>query len=100
MAIVGPSGSGKSTTLKLMTRMIDPTYGSVKVDDIDARDVFCLLRERIAVVPQDTCLFDDTILHNICYGNSSATPEQIDEAIRDTGSNLQSTSSSMDCTQR
>ena len=56
------------------------------IDNIDARDVsLSSLRERIAVVPQDTCLFDDTILHNICYGNSNATPEQIDEAIRDTG---------------
>jgi ATP-binding cassette subfamily B protein len=86
VAIVGPSGSGKSTTLKLITRMIDPTEGEVYIDDIDARDVsLSSLRERIAVVPQDTCLFDDSILHNICYGNAAANPEAIESVIKDTG---------------
>ena len=82
-AIVGPSGSGKSTALRLITRMLDATSGSVLVDGVDTRAVSLqALRARVAVVPQDTSLFDDTIEHNIRYGNPTATAEQVSEALR------------------
>ena len=85
VAIVGPSGSGKSTVLKLMTRMIDPTDGGVYIDNINARDVSLRsLRERIAVVPQDTSLFDETIEYNILYGNTHASSDLLNEVISDT----------------
>ena len=64
LAVVGPSGSGKSTVLKLITRMVNgPDDGSVMVDDVDVTSCTLeSLRERVGVVPQDTCLFDNTIL--------------------------------------
>lgn len=82
VAIVGPSGSGKSTTLRLITRMFDVSSGSVIIDDVDTRDVTVKsLRRRIAVVPQDTSLFDETIQYNLLYGNASATPQDIEEVL-------------------
>ena len=71
---MGPSGSGKSTTLRLITRMLDPTEGSVLIDGVDTRDVSLdSLRNRVAVVPQDTSLFDNTVEYNIKYGVSNET---------------------------
>jgi len=68
-AIVGPSGSGKSTLLHLLLRFYDPVEGRITVDGTDLRD-FTLraLHGRMAVVAQDTQLFDTTILENILYG--------------------------------
>lgn len=69
VAIVGPSGSGKSTVLKLLTRLYDVQGGSVVVNGIDMRDITqASLRTDIAVVPQETTLFNDTIAVNIAYG--------------------------------
>lgn len=63
---MGASGSGKSTILKLTTRLYDATSGVVKVNGVDVRDLTTeSLRASIAVVPQDTVLFNDTILQNI-----------------------------------
>jgi ABC-type multidrug transport system fused ATPase/permease subunit len=82
VALVGPSGSGKSTTLKLITRMLEPATGEVLIDGCDVRNVTIeSLRKRIAVVPQDTCLFDETIDYNIRYGNPNATHQEIEAAI-------------------
>lgn len=68
VAVVGPSGSGKSTIVKLLTRMYDTDTGSVLVDGHDVRTLdLDSLRRAIGVVPQDTCLFNDTILNNIRY---------------------------------
>lgn len=66
VAIVGSSGSGKSTILKLVTRLYDVTTGSVEVNGVDIKDLTRdSLRAAVAVVPQDTVLFNDTILQNI-----------------------------------
>ena len=85
VAIVGPSGSGKSTVLKLITRMLDPTAGGVYIDGVNARAVsLSSLRERIAVVPQDTSLFDNTIEFNLKYGNKNASDADVQRVIKDT----------------
>jgi ATP-binding cassette subfamily B protein len=69
VAIVGPSGAGKSTLFNLILRFYDPQSGSVAVDGISAADAdLAALRSRIALVPQDVALFDDTIAENIRYG--------------------------------
>lgn len=82
VALVGSSGSGKSTLLKMITRMLDPTSGTVCVDGVDVRDVTLRsLRNRIAVVPQDTCLFDASIEHNVRYGNEQASAEEVEHAV-------------------
>lgn len=66
VAVVGASGSGKSTILKLATRLYDAASGSVKVNGVDVRELTTeSLRAAVAVVPQDTVLFNDTILQNI-----------------------------------
>jgi len=82
IAIVGPSGSGKSTTLKLMTRMLDPVAGQVLVDGVNIRQVtLASLRQRLAVVPQDYSLFDESIEYNIRYGNFSASSAAVTQAV-------------------
>ena len=83
IAIVGPTGSGKSTISRLLFRFYDTTTGTVKVDGHDVRDYTQhSLRGAIGVVPQDTVLFNDTILYNIAYGSPGATVEQIEQAAR------------------
>ncbi|MDF2766459.1 MAG: metal transporter permease, partial [Rhodospirillales bacterium] len=83
LAIVGPSGSGKSTIARLLFRFYDVTEGRIIVDGQDIRDVTqTSLRAAIGIVPQDTVLFNDTILYNIAYGNPEATPQEVEEAAR------------------
>jgi ABC-type transport system involved in Fe-S cluster assembly fused permease/ATPase subunit len=83
IAIVGPSGSGKSTLLRLLVRMFDPSSGSVKIDGLDVRDVTSRsLRKCVAVVPQDTVLFNDSMLHNVTYGKPEASAEEVLAAVR------------------
>ena len=83
VALVGPSGSGKSTIGRLLFRFYDVTGGSVRIDGQDLRDVTQnSLHARIGVVPQDTVLFNDTILYNIAYGNPDARPEAVEAAAR------------------
>jgi ATP-binding cassette, subfamily B (MDR/TAP), member 7 len=83
VAIVGPSGCGKSTILRLLFRYYDTMEGRILIDGQDIRDVSLeSLRKAIGVVPQDTPLFNNTIQHNIHYGNLDATQEQIHEAAR------------------
>ena len=78
VAIVGPSGCGKSTILRLLFRFYDVQKGQILIDDQDIRDVnIKSLRKAIGVVPQDTPLFNNTIEHNIRYGNMEATTEQV-----------------------
>ncbi|GAB7341178.1 hypothetical protein MBLNU457_7473t2 [Dothideomycetes sp. NU457] len=76
IAIVGPSGCGKSTILRLLFRSYDVQEGRILIDGQDIRDVQLeSLRRAIGVVPQDTPLFNDTIEHNIRYGDLNASPE-------------------------
>ncbi|KAH7080788.1 P-loop containing nucleoside triphosphate hydrolase protein [Paraphoma chrysanthemicola] len=83
VAIVGPSGCGKSTILRLLFRYYDAQEGRILIDGQDIRDVSLdSLRRAIGVVPQDTPLFNNTIGHNIHYGNLEATQEQVEQAAR------------------
>jgi ABC-type multidrug transport system fused ATPase/permease subunit len=83
VAVVGPSGAGKSTIAKLLLRFYDPTSGRVLIDGRDARDVTLQsLREAIAVVLQETLIFNGTVRENIAYGRPGATDAEIVEAAR------------------
>lgn len=83
VAIVGPSGCGKSTVLRLLFRFYDPQQGRIYVDNQDTQDVqLDSLRQNIGVVPQDTPLFNSSILHNIRYGRMDATDEEVYEAAK------------------
>jgi ATP-binding cassette, subfamily B, bacterial MsbA len=83
VALVGESGGGKSTLTKLFPRFHDPVSGRVLWDGIDLRDVkLSSLRRHIALVTQETVLFNDTVLHNIAYGRPEATQAEIEEAAR------------------
>lgn len=82
-AIVGPSGSGKSTIGRLLFRFYDAWAGGIKIDGVDIRDVTqSSLRRCIGIVPQDTVLFNDSILYNIAYGRPSASRAEIVEAAK------------------
>jgi subfamily B ATP-binding cassette protein MsbA len=83
VALVGESGGGKSTLTKLLPRFHDPSSGSVLWDGVDLRDVKLLsLRRQIALVTQETVLFNDTVRHNIAYGKPDATDAEIQEAAK------------------
>ena len=83
IAIVGPSGCGKSTILRLLFRFYDTQEGRILIDDQDIREVSLQsLREAIGVVPQDTPLFNNTIEHNIRYGNMKASSEDVRNAAK------------------
>jgi ATP-binding cassette subfamily B protein len=82
-AIVGPSGSGKSTLGRLLFRFYDVGDGALLIDGQDIRDITQMsLHEAIGVVPQDTVLFNDTILYNIAYGRMGASQTQIENAAK------------------
>ncbi|WP_406829109.1 ABCB family ABC transporter ATP-binding protein/permease [Microbulbifer sp. ARAS458-1] len=83
VAIVGASGAGKSTLFKLLFRFYDVTRGSILVDGQDIRDVRQdSLRAAIGVVPQDTVLFNQSILENVRYGRVGAADEEVMAAVR------------------
>lgn len=83
VAIVGPSGSGKSTIGRLLFRFYEVTGGSLTIDGQDVREVTQdSLHAQIGVVPQDTVLFNDTVLYNIAYGRPTASPSEIEDAAR------------------
>lgn len=70
LAIVGESGSGKSTLARLLFRLYEIEYGSIKIYDFDVKNVTQnSLRKFIGIVPQDTVLFNSTILFNLTYGS-------------------------------
>lgn len=78
VALVGPSGSGKSTMANLLQRLYDVSGGSICIDGKDIRNVkLNALREKIAIVAQDTFLFDDTVFNNIAYGRPVAKQEDV-----------------------
>ena len=82
-AIVGYSGSGKTTLFNLITRLIDPSSGLIKLNGINIKG-FCLndLRSLISVVRQDGMVFDETILENIRFGKPTASDGEIREAAK------------------
>ncbi|WP_297868418.1 ABC transporter ATP-binding protein [uncultured Flavobacterium sp.] len=83
VALVGQSGSGKSTIANLLTRFYDVQEGSVKIDDIDIKDMTLeSLRHLIGLVTQDSILFNDTIKNNILLGKQDATDEEIIAALK------------------
>jgi subfamily B ATP-binding cassette protein MsbA len=83
VALVGESGGGKSTLTKLLPRFHDPSAGAVFWDGIDLRDArLASLRRQLALVTQETVLFNDTVRYNISYGRPDATDEQIQAAAR------------------
>jgi ATP-binding cassette subfamily B protein len=83
VAVVGHSGSGKSTLARLLYRFYDVSGGAVLVNGADIREVRQQsLRAAIGIVPQDTVLFNDTILYNIQYGRTDASGEEVIEAAR------------------
>lgn len=83
VAVVGHSGSGKSTLTRLLFRFYDVGGGRITIDGHDIRDYTqSSLRSAIAIVPQDTVLFNDTIFYNIRYGRTDATREEVERAAR------------------
>jgi len=83
VAVVGHSGSGKSTLARLLYRFYDVSAGAIVVNGADSRDVRqASLRAAIGIVPQDTVLFNDTILYNIRYGRPEASDAEVHEAAR------------------
>ena len=83
LAILGKTGSGKSSIVDLATRLLDPSSGSVLLDDKDLKDFnLSQLRTAIGAVPQDSFLFSETIKANIKFGYKEATEEQIIEAAK------------------
>ncbi|MEL6374280.1 MAG: ABC transporter ATP-binding protein/permease [Pseudomonadota bacterium] len=83
VAIVGPSGAGKSTISRILFRFYEIDRGQVLIDGEDIRDVTqSSLRAAIGVVPQDTVLFNDTILYNIRYGRPDASDDEVIEAAK------------------
>lgn len=81
LAIVGHSGGGKTTLTNLVPRFLDVTSGSVTIDGYDIRDVtMATLRDQIAMVTQQTILFNDTVKNNIGYGSLGRSDAEITEA--------------------
>ena len=83
VALVGESGGGKSTLIKLLQRLYDPTEGAIFWDETDLRDAGLLsLKKQIALVTQETVLFNDSVRYNISYGKPDATDEELKNAAR------------------
>ncbi len=83
VAIVGSSGSGKTTLVHLLPRFFDVSGGRLLIDGQDVRDVtVASLRAQIAIVTQDTILFNDTVRNNIAYGQPHVPQERVEDAAR------------------
>ena len=86
LALVGPTGAGKSTLAKLMSRLYDPTVGTVSFASIDLRSATLhSLRQRVVVVPQEGFLFSGTIRENLSIARPAATDEEITASLASIG---------------
>ena len=84
VAIVGPSGAGKSTITKLLYRFYDINEGQILISQQNILDYSLeSARKQIAIVPQDTVLFNNSILENVRYGRLDATDDEVKQAIND-----------------
>ncbi|WP_429449075.1 lipid A export permease/ATP-binding protein MsbA [Paraburkholderia sp. WC7.3g] len=82
VALAGPSGSGKTTLVNLLPRFFDPTGGAILVDGVALPEYdLHALRSQIAMVSQDVVLFNDTIAHNVAYGQA-VDPDKVKAALR------------------
>ncbi|KAI3086613.1 hypothetical protein CBS147339_457 [Penicillium roqueforti] len=82
-ALVGESGGGKSTIFRLLYRFYNPSSGNLLIDGYDTQTLTIdSVRRHIGVVPQDTVLFNETIMYNLKYANQNATDEEVYEACR------------------
>ncbi len=83
IALVGPSGAGKTSIANLLCRFYDPVEGRVAVEGLDLRRVeLSTLRQQVAVVLQDTFLFNSTVRENLLYGKPDATEDELRAAAR------------------
>jgi ATP-binding cassette subfamily B protein len=83
VALVGPSGAGKSTVFQLLLRFYDTQAGAVRVDGVDVREATLhALRDRIAIVPQDSTVFSTSALENIRYGRPEASDDEVIAAAK------------------
>ena len=83
VAIVGSSGAGKTTLVNLLPRFYPVTSGSLRIDGTDVREVTMRsLREQMAIVTQETILFNDTVWNNICYGRPGLPKERVETAAK------------------
>jgi ATP-binding cassette, subfamily B, bacterial MsbA len=82
-ALVGSSGAGKTTLVDLIARFIDPVKGQILFDGVDSRDFKVeTLRKKMAIVSQDTFVFNTSILNNISYGSEGCSIDQVVEAAQ------------------
>jgi ABC-type transport system involved in Fe-S cluster assembly fused permease/ATPase subunit len=83
VAIVGPTGAGKSTISKLLFRFYEVTGGQILIDGQSIANLNLeSLRAALAIVPQDTALFDNTLYYNIAYGRPDATREEVEKVVK------------------
>jgi ABC-type multidrug transport system fused ATPase/permease subunit len=83
VALVGPSGAGKTSIANLICRFYDPIQGNVTVDGHNLRDIkLASLRRQVAVVLQDSFLFNNTVAQNLLYGKPDATEDELMAAAR------------------
>lgn len=83
VALVGQSGSGKSTIANLVTRFYDVNKGSIKIDDVDIKDLTKhSLRDLMGLVTQDSILFNESIKNNLLVGDPTASDEEIIKALK------------------
>jgi subfamily B ATP-binding cassette protein MsbA len=83
VAIVGSSGAGKTTLVNLLPRFYTVNSGAVRLDGLDVREVsLSSLREQMAIVTQETILFNDTVWNNICYGRPGLPKEDVEAAAK------------------
>jgi ATP-binding cassette, subfamily B, bacterial MsbA len=77
VALVGESGGGKSTLISLIPRLLQPTSGKILIDGIDCAEISLMsLRQQMAIVSQDTMLFNESVRHNLCLGMTQAVSDE------------------------